>query len=349
MTTYRVTARFSDGEERSFSVSEDETLLHAALAEDVNLIHQCQAGSCSSCICQTVEGRLEMDTGTSIALLPREVAEGKVLSCLTRVRSDAVVEFPYESALLDRAGSQQYLAEVTGCDRLSETAFELRVRLDLVDEGMAPGFQPGAYFLIKVPGTEESRPYSIASIPSDLPEMRFLIRYLPGGVMSGYLAETCQTGDFVEIEGPYGDFILRETTKPLVMVAGGTGLAPIISMLDSLREARRHRAGISVYFGVRTYGDLFYLEELGLRREMMPRLDYHIIVEQADPRWSGPVGRVTDLLSETQLDEGTTCYLCGPPGMIAAATERLIAAGLPTESIFYERFTPAASLAHSTI
>jgi len=340
-STHQIRARFQDGEERMFESRPGQSLLEAALSQNVNLIHQCRAGSCSSCICQKIDGDLAMATSTSIALLPREIAEGKVLSCLSFATSDCTVEFPYESSLLDREGPHRHLAEVTSCTRMSETALELNLSVERGGEAGEPDFEPGAYYLIGVPGTEQTRAYSVASIPSELPDIKFLIRHLPGGAMSTYLASLCQAGDFLEIEGPFGEFKFRETRGPLIMVAGGTGLAPILSMLDALREARRHRAAITLIFGVRTYDDLFYLDELELRREMIPHFNYRAIVEEADLRWPGPVGRVTDLLGEVEIVDGMDAYLCGPPGMIAAVSDRLTGAGIPAERIYYERFTPA--------
>lgn len=343
--THAITARFSDGMERTFAVEEGQSLLDAALAQDINLIHQCKGGSCSSCICQRVSGDLAMTTGTSIALLPREIAEGKLLACLALASSDSVVEFPYESSLLERPGPERFVTDVISCNRLSEAAFELVLGLDDYRDDELPEFQPGAYFMLSVPDSGLQRAYSVASIPSELPDLRFLIRHLPGGAMSTYLAEHCQPGDRIEIEGPFGDFMLHKADAPLAMIAGGTGLAPLLSMIDALAETRRHRAGIALYFGVRSYDDLFFLDELAVRSEMVPNFTCHVAVEQPDPRWTGTVGRVTDLLNTAPPPANAAAYLCGPPGMIDAAIGNLTALGLAEDHVFYERFAPAVDSA----
>jgi anthranilate 1,2-dioxygenase reductase component len=339
MASHSLTARFSDGAEISFSVESDTPILDAALANGVTLLHQCRAGSCGTCMCRRVSGDVAMRTTTSIALLPREIADGMLLTCLSTARSDAVLEFPYESALLDRAAPQRYQTEVLSVTPLSASVTELRLVIDADERD--PVFEPGMFYLLHVPGSDVARPYSMASIPSDLPEMRFLIRQLPQGAISDYLAQRCAPGDPLTIEGPFGDFTLREESEPMIMVAGGTGLAPLLSMLDAIRERRRSRAKILLCFGVNRYEDLFCLDELELRREWMPQLELRIAIAESDPRWSGPVGVATDLLRDQDVTSVARAYLCGPPAMIEAASERLAASGLERANIHFERFSPA--------
>ena len=117
---HRIVARFSDGAELEFDADEDQPILTAALEAGVNLLYQCRAGSCSTCMCLGVSGELQMDQSTSIALLPAEVREGKLLACLTRAKSDAVIAFSYESALLDRSGVSRFAAGVTEVIRVCD-------------------------------------------------------------------------------------------------------------------------------------------------------------------------------------------------------------------------------------
>ena len=163
--------------------------------------------------------------------------------------------------------------------------------------------------------------------------------------MTEFVSTACAPGDSIEIEGPFGEFFLRDTDAALIMVAGGTGLAPILSILDSIREKRRNRNRILLCFGVTRYDDLFYLDELELRRHLMPQLEVRIGVAIADERWDGPVGMVTDLLKDGDGSDKHVAYVCGPPPMVEAALDRLVAAGVPREAVHYERFAPSSSAA----
>lgn len=340
--THRITARFSDGVELDFAAGQDRPLLTSALEAGVNLLYQCQAGSCSSCICRVLEGDMPMSSTTSIALLPSEIAEGKVLTCLATPKSDSVIELSYESALLDRDGARDFAVDVMQVEQLCETVTALTVEVDPDDE--APDFEPGMYYLITVPGTEHQRAYSTSATPGELPEMRFLIRHVEDGAMTNYVMNECVAGDQLQLRGPFGEFFLRHDDHPLVLIAGGTGLAPILAILDTIRERRRNRKRILLCFGVNRVEDLFYQDELDLRREMMPQLEVRIAVVTADQRWDGQTGYVTDLVQKDDLAVDSKVYVCGPPPMVEAARTRLSGFAVAETDIFYERFAPSAAL-----
>ncbi|EIF27999.1 2-polyprenylphenol hydroxylase-like oxidoreductase [Burkholderia sp. Ch1-1] len=337
MALNEVVLLFSDGAERRVHVPDGGVLLDAALEKDIQLIHQCRTGSCSTCTCKVVEGDLRLEASTSVSIFPREIAAGERLSCLTRVYSDGVVRLPYSSTELDRAAPQRFRAEVTAIDRLSDTV--VRLRMFAVEE--APPFESGMYFSISVPGADVRRCYSPVSRSSDLPEIEFLIRLLPGGAMSEYLTSLAAPGDVLELDGPHGEFRWNETKAPIILVAGGTGLAPVLSILDTIAAGRRHRERILLCFGVNRKEDLFFEEELHYRREMMPRLDVRISVVEPDQGWAGATGHVTGLIQPDDVKPTTEAFLCGPPPMVSAASERLKSFGLQENSIMFERFSAA--------
>ncbi len=128
----------------------------------------------------------------------------------------------------------------------------------------------------------------------------------------------------------------------MILIAGGTGLAPILSILDTVRERRRNRKRILLCFGVNRFEDLFFDDELELRRQMMPQLEIRVALVAADRRWAGDVGVVTSLLKDGDVTDGCKAYVCGPPPMVEAACEKLVSFGLPEAAIFYERFAPSA-------
>ena len=153
----------------------------------------------------------------------------------------------------------------------------------------------GMFFLLRVcRRPDQWRAYSAVTTAGELPGLRFLIRQaMPQGLDDRKICDerrAASLGDRIEVEGPFGEFFIRGDDQPLIMMAGGTGLAPILSMLDTIRDRRRNRNKIILCFGVNRFDDLFYLEELELRRQMMPQLEVRTAVLVPDDRWDGPGG-----------------------------------------------------------
>ena len=336
MSSCTVTMRFADSAQREIIVAPGANLLDAALAAGVELVHQCRTGSCGTCICRRLNGAVPMVASTSVALLPTERADGHILSCLTRVESDAIVEFPYESSVLDRNPAVTFEAEIVEIERLSASV--VRLTVEAINE--APDFLPGSYFMLEVPDAGVARAYSPYTRSEDLPTLSFLMRLLPGGVMSTFL-DRAEPGDVLKIEGPFGEFHWRQTMAPLVLIAGGTGVAPILSILDTIAAERRHRERILLCMGVNTEEDMFFLDELALREQLMPRLEVRVAVASQGSTWQGAVGHVTHLVTDADLSAECCAYLCGPPPMVAEAVRLLTAAGVSEQNIHFEKFNPA--------
>lgn len=331
---HQILLRFSDGETRPLTVGHGGNLLEAALNSGLALLNQCKTGSCSTCVCKAAEGDLRIEANTSVALIPSEIASGTRLSCVTKVYSDGVVELPYEVSELDRDGPTKFEGEIVGIERLNDSVVHLSI-----DAPDMPGFEAGEYFTIKVPGREVSRAYSPSTRPAENPSLEFLIRLQPNGAMSGYLAEEVCEGDVLSLEGPFGEFKWNKTKNPIIFVAGGTGLAPVLSMLNTISVERRHRERILLCFGVNKHNELFYQEELDYLQQMMPRLEVRISVVEPSEEWDGPTGHVTGLITESDVKPNTEAFLCGPPPMVAAATELLKGFGLDANAIKAERFS----------
>jgi NAD(P)H-flavin reductase len=278
-----------------------------------------------------------MDLRTSVALLSSEISSGKILACLTRVRSDVEVEVSYPIDVIRQHGPRQFSGYVKSITHAGTTT----VILTLTLEKAVREILSGCYFLLSVPGTQLKRPYSPASISSDLPEVRFFIRLLQSGAMSDYLLNRACIGDEIGLDGPYGSFRWKETRAPLIFVAGGTGLAPIASMLGAIAHRRRHRNTIQLFFGVTRLEDLFYLDELEISQALLPRFTTHISVFEPSAAWSGFAGHVTDLLASHPLAADSDAYLCGPAPMIEKSTQILLQCGLPPSAIHFEAFLPA--------
>jgi NAD(P)H-flavin reductase len=200
-------------------------------------------------------------------------------------------------------------------------------------------FYAGQYANLTVPGTTQRRAYSMANPPEPSAPLEFLVRLLDGGAMSDFLRAGPAPGTVIELKGPHGTFYLRESTAPLLMVAGGTGLAPILSMLEQLARRGTQRR-ITLCFGVTRRGDLFGLDRLARLADALPGLERRVAMVEPDETWSGVRGAATDLLQPADAAAAPDAYLCGPPAMVAAGRSWLAAQGLAPDRVFAEEFVP---------
>lgn len=335
--THEIVLRFEDGVEKRITVNGGEYVLDAALRQEIPLVHQCRSGSCSTCVAQVVEGELRMDSTRAYSLIPAEVKQGKRLLCSAYALADSVIRFDYPSNLLDEAGPELFIAKVEDAELVSDSVVRLAIR---APRAVDFSFQSGQYIRVNVPGTDQWRSYSMASLPRDLPKLEFLIRIIPGGAMSEYLTGRCEAGDEIEVEGPLGAFILHESAAPHIFVAGGSGLAPIISMLDTIRRRPGAKPPMLLSFGCASDRQFFYRDEVELRAVWMPQLKLRLSADRVEDPESGLIqaNPVAVLTPADVTDPETVAFLCGPPRMIEAARERLAALGIRPENIHAEQF-----------
>jgi benzoate/toluate 1,2-dioxygenase reductase component len=328
--------RFADGVEHSVVVPHGSTVLDAALAQDVPLLFQCRSGTCSSCSAHLVEGEADMRAGQASVLLASEAASGMRLLCCTEARSQCSFALDYDSKA-SGGGPRKASAFVDSVERIASDA--VRLVLELA-EGDWINFRPGQFVQVKVPGTDKCRSYSIASTPDDLPRIELLIRLLPGGLMSRWLTEAAKPDAVIELEGPFGSFFLTEKPRaPVIMIAGGTGLAPMMAMIDTIRTQPGRKPPILLSFGCASPEGLFNREELSLRQQWMPGLEVRTSVDRNADESGLLLGNpVSAVCAEDVRDEETKAYLCGPPGLINAARTHLQSLGLKAENIHAEQF-----------
>ncbi len=336
LTPTKTTIAFSDGVECDLTVEAGQSVLDAALAAEAPVLFQCGTGSCGSCLARLEEGEADHRAGSSSSLLPSEREQGYRLLCLTEPRGACRFSLAYDSA----AGAGRPIegkAFVNAVDRVASDV--VRLELELA-EGTWMDFRPGQFIQVKVPGTDAVRSYSMATTAADLPRIELLIRILPGGVMSDWLVNTAKLDDVVEISGPFGQFFLKEKVRaPHVMIAGGTGLAPMLSMIDALRAAPGRKPKVLLSFGCQTPEGLFSLDQLELRELWMPTLENRISVDRGEPGEGVRLGNpVAALSAQDGLTPDSVAYLCGPPAMIEAARSHLEHLGLSPENIFAEQF-----------
>ena len=333
-----VTLQFADGVSKNVTVRPGESVLDAALAAEVPLIHQCCSGSCSSCIATLTEGQANMRAGSSSTLLRDEYNAGKRLLCLTEPVTDCTFHLNYDVAA-SMGIAKKLHAFIDEVEQIANNV--VRLTLELA-EGDWTAFKPGQFYQIKVPGLGVMRSYSPASTEAELPKMVFLIRLLSDGAMSNYLRNVAQADEVVELEGPFGNFFLREkVSAPHILIAGGTGLAPVMSMIDGIRKASGKKPPILLSFGCATPDALFCLDDISLRAQWLPTLSYRISVNQ-DASGKLLSGNPVEALRDSDVvSPDTVAYICGPQPMIDAAYHRLEALGVKSENIFSEQFVPS--------
>ncbi|MEU6134092.1 benzoate 1,2-dioxygenase electron transfer component BenC [Nocardioides sp. NPDC047086] len=335
IATHQVALSFEDGVTRFITVREDQTVADASYRQRINIPLDCRDGACGTCKALCESG--EYDGGTYIedALSEAEAAEGYALPCSMKPRSDLALQIATTSEVA-KTGAASYTGTVVGLDRLSPTTVELSI--DIPNRGEL-AFLPGQYVNIAVPGTEVTRSYSFANAPHQ-ERLVFLVKLTPGGAMSTWLTERAAVGDEVTFTGPNGSFFLREARRPVLMLAGGTGLAPVLSMLRQLEVDGCDRGGRLVY-GVSTDDDLVKLDEVGELVSRLPGFTWDQCV--SDPASTAAnKGYVTSLIREEDLHGGDVAiYLCGPPPMVEAVRTHVAGAGLEPTGFYYEKFALA--------
>lgn len=302
----------------------------------------CKAGACGTCATQVVQGEeslgaqkaREVRTLESNGLDPTQYR----LLCMADVYGTLTLG---ASAQTQQAATSLSLCKVRVEEYrpLTLTVCEQRFA---VESGEIE-FSPGQYMIFHVPGIEKviRRSYSISSHPSDRKHFEICVRAVSGGFCSNYI-HRLRPGDYIQVEGPYGDFRLDEgSDRDILMIATGTGIAPIKSMLLYLLEQTSTRR-IRLFFGLRNVSDLFYTKMLSEMRETYPTFEPTIILSQPDPvGWPGLRGHVTDLIREQLSPEEapkTDAYLCGGRPMIEDAKKILLQKGMSADHIRHENF-----------
>jgi propane monooxygenase reductase component len=304
-------------------------------------MHGCKEGQCAACKSFVLDGEVEMDRYSTFALPDYEEAEGWTLLCKAHAVSDLEIELiNYDEEIL-RSGVvvRTVRTRVEAVEALTHDIRLLRLRPEEPLE-----FKPGQYVDVVIPGAEgEHRSFSMANTGCDA--LEFMIKLYPDGRFSRLLADgAIKPGDELEVRGPYGMFTLRESSaRPLLFIGGGAGMAPILALLRSLSEAGSEREA-TYYYGARSEADLFHLDELAaLPARFVPALS------EDTNGWKGERGLITEVVDRCEADlADVDAYLCGPPPMVDAAIELLVARGLPEGQIHFDKFTTTADAEESS-
>lgn len=322
---------FADGDCVRIEAKPSETVLVAARRAGIPLSSDCEVGDCQTCRATCFGGDLDYEDGASVSLSRQEIDAGEMLPCVASARTDVRIRLPYERGKLIPA--KPFSMKIESIERLSASV----VRVVTRTIGLSPiRFLPGQYVNLQVPGTTHWRSYSMANSPGDYRSFEFLVRLLEDGEMSRYLTERAAVGDVVQCRGPQGVFYLRCSERPVLMVAGGTGLAPMMSMLRQMKASGDSRR-VGLCFGVNSADDLFFVDELQALAKAMPQLELRIAVAHGPIPTGFSQGLVTDMIVERSLSE-YDLYLCGPPAMADAARHAAVELGATLDNIVAERF-----------
>lgn len=344
----RLVIQTNDDESIFLDIRAGETLSAAAKRQGLQWPIDCAEGVCGTCKCRVLAGTVDQGTYTEDALTDSEIAAGYALGCQATAKTDLVTFLRLPAALLrGRKGvaSQPLTAKITRLDVVAKNTLHMTVALEKPLD-----FLPGQYAKLKVPATDVWRAYSFTST-AGAHEMSFLMRLLPSGAMSDYL-RSAGIGDSLELSGPYGVFFMRPLASlvtPVVMVAGGTGLGPMLSMLQTIAaDSAAATQPIHLLYGVNDAAEIACSDLLVSLQTRLSGLSVAVSVSQPDgagsARQGARQGFVTGLLDElgAATIASATFYLCGPPPMIDAGREKLKALGIPEQRIIYEKFVAAA-------
>ena len=334
--------------ERAFDVARDETILSAAIRAGVGLPYGCRDGACGSCKSKLREGRVLHGAHQPKALSPEEEAAGLILTCCATPQTDCVVE----ARMVVGAGEypiSKMPGRVLSIARPSADVAIVRVQL--------PATQPFRYragqYIEFILRDGARRSYSMANAPHTLAEpgtgIELHLRHLPGGKFTDHVFGAMKEKEILRIEGPYGSFFLREdSAKPMILLASGTGFAPIKALLEHMKFKGIERAA-TLYWGGRRPEDLYMDAWVREQQKEMPNLRYVPVVSNATPEdnWNGRTGFVHRAVLEDFADlSGHQVYACGAPIVVDSARHDYVAlAGLPDEEFFADAFTTEADKA----
>lgn len=337
---------------QTLKVKVGENLLKAALEADIAWPHDCRVGSCGTCKCRLVEGKIKPLADFAYVLEMEELQDNYILACQTALKTDIEVEVE----LLANGEQQHHWESDAVIKEVRDLTYDIKeLVIEIIDpENVSASellYKAGQYADLKLPHLTEGRSYSFATAPTvGQKEFLFYIRKVPGGEFTDWLFEENRTGQTLTMSGPYGKFGLAEEPATMNCVAGGSGMSAVVGVLQAALESGVKR-DVRFIFGARSQKDL-YCDELiadmaaqwqsnGLGSfEYIPCLSE----EPEDSSWQGRRGRCTEFIVDSESNSVSgQAYLCGPPGMIDAAIGVFKENGIAKDAIFFDKFLDKSS------
>ena len=329
---------------RVFSVDRDEPILSAAIRQGVGLPYGCKDGACGSCKCRLLDGRVIHGVHQAKALSADEEAHGWILTCQAAPQTDVVVE----ARTVPGAGEfsiRKMPTRVTSIARPAPDVAILQMQLPANDRLQ---YHAGQYveFILR---DGARRSYSMANAPhtqADQPGIELHLRHLPGGKFTDHVFGAMKEKDILRMEGPFGSFFLREaSTKPMILLASGTGFAPIKAIIEHLQHTNSQRQAV-LYWGCRSKADLYLHDWALATAASMPNLTYIPVLSEPKPEddWAGRTGLVHQAVMHDHPNLlQHQVYACGAPIMVESAVRDFVMkCGLPDDEFYADSFTSEA-------
>ena len=326
---------------RAFSVEASETLLAGGIRQGVGLPYGCKDGACGSCKCKKISGSVVHGSHQDKALSAAEEAAGMVLTCCATATSDVVLE-SRQVSLEGALPVRKMPARISSMVRASPDVIQLQIQLPASESFQ---YRAGQYLDVLLRDGAR-RSYSMANAPHTGPSLELHIRHMPGGRFTDLVFGSMKERDIVRIEGPMGSFFLREDSdKPVVLLASGTGFAPIKALIEHMQERRITRPA-TLFWGGRRPHDLYMDDWVRAQCAVMPHLSYVPVVSDGLPEdnWRGRTGFVHQAVLEDIPDlSGYQVYACGAPVVVESAQRDFSdLAGLDEAEFFADSFTSEA-------
>ncbi|MBV8272392.1 MAG: ring-hydroxylating dioxygenase ferredoxin reductase family protein [Cupriavidus sp.] len=335
---HTIALQFEDGVTRFITCGDNETLSDAAYRQQINIPLDCRDGACGTCrgLCESGKYDLPESSYIEDALTAEEAAKGYVLACQTRPRSDCVIRVPASSTAC-KTGVARFEGAIAAVAPLSDSTIGFSIDLD---DPAALSFLPGQYVNVEIPGSGQTRAYSFSSAPGAT-QAAFVVRNVPQGRMSGFLSGEAQAGQRMAFSGPYGSFYLRPVTRPVLFLAGGTGIAPFLSMIDVL-AASGSTHPVRMVYGVTHDIDLVATDKLDAATASIEGFSYRTCIADTASAHERR-GYVTAHIDPAWINDGDVdIYLCGPVAMVEAVRDWLQASGITPANFYFEKFSASA-------
>lgn len=348
MQEFQIQLVTRDEQVLQFSCSEGEDIVSAAERAELYLISQCRSGSCGACIGTAKQGQYVQDIAPDIA---KSIAHTEqVLLCRTYPRSDLQVVLPYDVGQVRQQPLPIRQATLIEKNYLTPDTLQLKLQLLEDDAGnLSLEFEPGQYIELWIPDTEVKRAYSLANAPNWDGVLELLIKLRSHGQFAQYLTETAQVGDVLTLQGASGTFTLQDRgLRPRYFIAGGCGLASVLSMLRRMAEWQEPHE-VHLLFGVWREEEVFYQSEIATLASDYPNVHYQICVQEASPTWQGFQGSVVEAFKGLMQSTQTTpdIYICGSNGLIEKIAEVAAEFNISKDQLIYEHYGSSPSTANS--
>lgn len=343
MSAFQIQLNTNDGQTLSFACEAEEDLVSAAEKENIFLAAQCHAGSCGACIAHHESGDYRLGECSTDALTKTDIANQQVLLCRTYPNSDLTMTLPYAYSVVRFEKMPEREAEIVAKTFLTEDTVKLDLQLlPDEDDSLSLDFEPGQFMEFHIPGDEDGakRAYSLANAPNWDGSLEFLIKLRKNGQFSTFLETTAEAGMKLRLDGPMGTFMLQDRgLRPRFFVAGGCGLASVMSMLRRMAEWEEPHP-VKLFFGVWSENEVFFQQEIEALAAEYPKLEYQICVTEPSESWQGYKGSVVSAFEAALKAEATKpdVYICGSPGLIEGISTVAEACGIERSELMYERY-----------